>query len=105
MLVHMKFYINHINTFLGIDLIPQVKIEDLKQMKVCMDTSFSRRVPNYITRILSSSSQYDNRKIDPTSLFVGLYKTFKETAERVECLKEETCKGMIIKSSLRHTCY
>lgn len=32
--------------------------------------------------------------------FLGLYKAFKETAERAECLKEETCQGMIIKSSL-----
>lgn len=31
----------------GIDLIPQVKIEDLKQMKVSVDTSFPRCVPNY----------------------------------------------------------
>lgn len=43
----MKFPIICIDTFPGIDLIPQVKIEDLKQMKVSVDTGFSRCVPDY----------------------------------------------------------
>lgn len=47
-LVCMKFLINYVNIFPGIDLIPQVKIEDLKQMKVSIDTSFSGGAPNFL---------------------------------------------------------